>query len=168
LKARAGDDVTVIASLRDRFVRRGVDARRIECSGYGTVADALGSYRDAAIALDPFPFTGGVNSCDALWMGLPLVTWPWDTLMSRQGASLLRALGQEQWIARDAEDYVAIVCGLAADTAQRARWSEVAAARVDERLADARGFATDLISALRRGWELRASDGFPAVSRRSA
>jgi predicted O-linked N-acetylglucosamine transferase (SPINDLY family) len=168
LKGRAGDDAAVVARLRERFAKQGIDDSRIECTGYSTLPEALSAYRDAAIALDPFPFSGGANSCDALWMGLPLVTWPRDTLISRQGASLLEAVGQPQWIARDAENYVSIACALAADAAQRARWSEDAAVRVGERLADARQFADDLIEAVHRGWELRASEGFPAVSRQSA
>jgi predicted O-linked N-acetylglucosamine transferase (SPINDLY family) len=85
-------------------------------------------------------------------------------LISRQGAALLHALDRREWIARDAGDYVAIVCRLAAETAERRRWSEIAAAQVAERLSDATLFATDLIAALNRAWSLRASDGFAAVS----
>ena len=168
LKARGGDDVAAVDRMRNRFAQHGVDRARIECSGYATVSEALGAYRDAAIALDPFPFSGGANSCDALWMGLPLVTWPRDTLISRQGAALLHALDRRDWVARDAGDYVAIVRGLAADTAERRRWSEIAATQVAERLSDASRFATDLIAALNRAWSLRADDGFPAVSRPEA
>jgi predicted O-linked N-acetylglucosamine transferase (SPINDLY family) len=98
-------------------------------------------------------------------MGLPLVTWPRDTLISRQGAALLDALERREWIARDAKDYAAIVRGLAGDRAERARWSDVAAAQVAERLSDAQRFATELIGALERAWSLRASEGFAAVSR---
>ena len=168
LKARGGDDAGAVDLMRNRFARHGVDRARIECSGYAPVPEALGAYRDAAIALDPFPFSGGANSCDALWMGLALVTWPRDTLVSRQGAALLHALDRSEWVARDAADYVAIVRGLAADTAGRRRWSEIAATRVAERLTDAPPFAADLIAALSRAWGLRASDGFPAVSRPGA
>jgi predicted O-linked N-acetylglucosamine transferase (SPINDLY family) len=166
LKARGGDDLAAVDRIRNRFAQRGVARARIEVSGYASVPEALGVYRDAAIALDPFPFSGGANSCDALWMGLPLVTWPRDSLISRQGAALLHALDRRRWIARDAGDYVAIVCGLAADAAERRRWSEIAAAQVAERLSDAARFATDLIAALNRAWSLRASDGFAAVSQR--
>src|SRR5580765_6943676 len=123
--------------MRNRFAQHGIDRARIECSGYASLPEALGAYRDAAIALDPFPFSGGANSCDALWMGLSLVTWPRDTLVSRQGASLLHALDRREWIARDAADYVAIVRNLATDLAERRRWSESAATQVAERLCDA-------------------------------
>ena len=168
LKARGGDDVGVAAAIHGRFARHGIEPHRVECSGYSSVPQALAMYRDAAIALDPFPFGGGANSCDALWMGLPLVTLPRDTLVSRQGASLLHALDRTEWIARDVQDYVAIACALAADAAGRRRWSEVAAARVRERLGDARAFAVDLIAALDRAWHSRADEGFAAVSRRHA
>jgi predicted O-linked N-acetylglucosamine transferase (SPINDLY family) len=163
LKARGSDDDAAVIRMRDRFARHGVDRARIECSGYASVPKALSSYRSAAIALDPFPFSGGANSCDALWMGLPLVTWPRDTLISRQGAALLDALERREWIARDAKDYAAIVRGLAGDRAERARWSDVAAARVAERLSDVQRFATELMGALERAWSLRASEGFAPV-----
>ncbi|HUH92715.1 MAG TPA: tetratricopeptide repeat protein [Casimicrobiaceae bacterium] len=164
LKARGGGDAGVVAALRSRFARHGIEPLRVEFSDYATVPQALAMYRDAAIALDPFPFSGGASSFDALWMGLPLVTWPRDTLVSRQGASLLHALDRPDWIARDARDYVAIACDLAADRPGRARWSGMAAARVGERLGDARAFATDLIAALERAWRFRAEEGFAAVS----
>ena len=165
LKSRGGDDRGVVTALRARFARHGVDPLRVECSGYAAVPQALAAYRDAAIALDPFPFSGGANSCDALWMGLPMVTWPRDTLISRQGASMLHALDRQAWIARDAKEYVAIVCDLAADRAARQSWSEMAAAQVSEHLGDGRAFAADLIAALEKAWDLRAGEGFGAVSR---
>ena len=166
LQSQGGDDRAVVERLRNRFAQHGVDPLRIECSGYTPVAQALAAYRHAAIALDPFPYSGGVTSFDALWMGLPLVTWPQDTLISRQGASTLRALDQGDWIARDAKDYVAIVCGLAADPAARQRWSTIAATRVAERLGDPHQFAADLCAVLNRAWSLRAGEGFAAVSTR--
>src|SRR5262249_3423471 len=104
LRARGGDDAMAVERMRNRFARHGVDRARIECSGYASLRDALASYRGAAVALDPFPFSGGANSCDALWMGLPLVTLPGDSLISRQGAALLHALDRREWIARDATD----------------------------------------------------------------
>jgi protein O-GlcNAc transferase len=165
LKARAGDDPIVAARLHARFAGLGVDPLRVECSGYSTLPQAFNAYREAAIALDPFPFSGGVNSCDALWMGLPLVTWPRDTLVSRQGASLLHGLSQTQWIAKNGTDYVAIVCGLAADGGARQHWSEIAAERVGECLTDASRFGEDLIAVFREAWRLRANEGFPPASR---
>jgi len=165
LQARGADDAAVVAKLRERFARNSLAPRRIECAGYSSLPLALRTYRDAAIALDPFPFAGGANSCDALWMGLPLVSCPRDTLISRQGASLLHALDRERWIARDVEDYVAIAVALATDVAARRRWAETAAARVAESLGDASRFTTELVAALEEAWKLRASEGFPAVSR---
>ena len=68
--------------------------------------------REAAavdIALDPLPFSGATTTFEMLWQGVPVVTWPGATPPSRSTASLLTALGLADWIARDADDYVAIV-----------------------------------------------------------
>jgi hypothetical protein len=73
------------------------------------------TYHDIDIALDPFPLTGGTTSCDTLWMGAPLVTLEGEMFSSRMGVGLLTSIGRPEWIARDADDYVAIAARLAED-----------------------------------------------------
>ena len=68
------------------------------------------------ITLDPFPCNGGTTSCEALWMGLPLISMETDSYMGRQGASYLVKLGLDDFIARDTEAYVEKAVQLAADT----------------------------------------------------
>jgi predicted O-linked N-acetylglucosamine transferase (SPINDLY family) len=75
-------------------------------------------YADIDIALDPFPFTGGLTSCEALWMGVPVVTWPQDRVVSRQTFAFLSAIGLAELAAKDAADYVHIAQTLAADRAK--------------------------------------------------
>jgi len=162
LKGRGGDDAGVIRALGARFARHGVPAGRLVFSGHAPLADVIGAYREAAIALDPFPFSGAATTCDALWMGLPVVTLPGATLVSRQSAALLSALGRPEWIARDADDYVRIATALAADTDTRRTWRAIAAGQVLERLGDAPGFARDLLAALRKAWRRRAAEDFRA------
>jgi len=67
------------------------------------------------IALDPFPFNGSTTSFEALWMGVPVVSLRGDRFVSRVGASLLTALGREDWIAETPGDYVRIVRDLLGD-----------------------------------------------------
>jgi protein O-GlcNAc transferase len=77
------------------------------------------AYQGVDIALDPFPFSGCATSCDALWMGVPVVTLAGETLVSRQTAALLAPIGLEDLVAHDAESYVGIAIRLARDTARR-------------------------------------------------
>ena len=107
------------AAVRDRyqawFAAEGIEPNRIELQGASPHAEMLAAYGGVDVALDPFPFSGGVTSCEALWMGVPVVTWPGARPVSRQTAGFLRALGLAELIAADREDYVAIAAGLARD-----------------------------------------------------
>ena len=82
----------------------------------------MASYDRASIALDPFPFSGCSTTCDALWMGLPVVTWPRETIASRQTAAWLEMAGKSGWIAGDAASYVDIAVALARDEDSRRAW----------------------------------------------
>ena len=115
LKWRNFNDDALRRSVRDAFAQRGIDPDRIELRGPSFHAGLLAEYGDIDIALDPFPFTGGLTSCEALWMGVPVVTWPQGRVVSRQGFSLLSAIGLAELAARDADDYLRIAVELAAD-----------------------------------------------------
>jgi predicted O-linked N-acetylglucosamine transferase (SPINDLY family) len=83
--------------------------------------DVLKEYADIDIALDPFPFTGGLTSCEALWMGVPIVTWPQSRVVSRQTFALLSAIGHTDWVAADAQSYVNITQSLSQDLTSLAK-----------------------------------------------
>jgi predicted O-linked N-acetylglucosamine transferase (SPINDLY family) len=71
------------------------------------------------VALDTFPYNGTTTTCEALWMGVPVVTLTGDTHMSRVGLSLLSAVGHCEWSATTVEDYIGIGARLAAASAMR-------------------------------------------------
>jgi len=81
-------------------------------------ANQYKTYHRIDIALDPFPLTGGTTSCDALWMGVPLVTLEGEMFSSRLGTGLLTTIGRPEWISKTAEQYVDIATELATDPAQ--------------------------------------------------
>ena len=89
-----------------RFAAHGIDADRLMLEGASPRADYLASHGRVDIALDPLPYPGGTTTVDALWMGVPVLTLPGASALSRQGESLLRNLGLPDWVARDEHDYI--------------------------------------------------------------
>ena len=115
LKAVALDDVKAADRLRAELVSRGISPERFDLRGSSSYADTLRQYGDIDIALDPFPFGGGATSCDALWMGVPVVSLPDWQPVSRQTASFLHAIGRPEWVAEDIAGYIDIAARLAAN-----------------------------------------------------
>ena len=113
LKWRSLADETLCDSIRAAFADRGIDPSRIELRPASFHADVLLQYADIDIALDPFPFTGGMTSCESLWMGVPVITWPQSRVVSRQTFALLNQIGLPELAAKDAEDYVRVAVELA-------------------------------------------------------
>jgi protein O-GlcNAc transferase len=96
----------------------GVAAQQVELVAWlpSTVAH-LALYHQVDIALDPFPYNGTTTTCEALWMGVPVVTLRGDRHSRRVGASLLSQIGQTDWIAGSLEGYLQIAATLAGDPA---------------------------------------------------
>lgn len=115
LKWRTFNDETFRGQVMEAFVRAGIDGGRIELRGPGFHADVLKEYADIDIALDTFPFTGGLTSCEALWMGVPVVTWPHSRVVSRQTHAIVNQIGLTPLSAQGADDYVRIAVALAHD-----------------------------------------------------
>lgn len=153
LKAGAFDDVQARAHFLARCARHGIDADRLDLAGYGTHADALAAWADVDIALDPFPFSGCATSCDALAMGVPVVTLEGEAPVGRQTASLLAAAGRREWIARDRDDYVRIASTLASDAAALRRWRTELPAQARSAFGDVSRHARALSAALRAMWD---------------
>ena len=105
------------------------------------------------MALDPFPYNGGLTTCEALWMGVPVVTCPGETFASRHSLSHLSNVGLTETIARDLDEYVEIAAGLAGDlprlAAMRAGLRERMAASP---LCDGKRFAANFAEILRGVW----------------
>jgi predicted O-linked N-acetylglucosamine transferase (SPINDLY family) len=111
----------VCADFRRRFAASGVDPARIEFPDWqNDLGDALEGHETIDIALDPTPYNGTTTTCEALWMGVPVVTLAGDRHSARVGASLLFHAGLGEWVARTPEDYVRIALDLAGDRARLA------------------------------------------------
>lgn len=101
---------------RQRFARHGIEPERIETLQPTVPLSAfLGQYSRMDIALDTIPYNGGTTTCDALWMGCPVITLPGNRFSSRMGCSVLRTVGLAGFIATDEDDYIRIATETARD-----------------------------------------------------
>jgi protein O-GlcNAc transferase len=108
-------------STRERyqalFVNAGVSVECVDLLGFvSDDAGHLGTYNQIDIALDTFPYNGTTTTCEALWMGVPVVSLRGDRHSARVGASLLSAAGYIGWVADTPEQYIQIAHSLAQNT----------------------------------------------------
>ena len=94
----------------------GVSRARISTLPHALLAEYLSSIGDVDIALDTMPYSGGTTTCDALWMGVPVVALHGRRSLSRSAASILSSVGLGEWIAATPEEYVRRAVGFAGDT----------------------------------------------------
>jgi protein O-GlcNAc transferase len=116
LKSSGLENPGIAEPLKARCAAAGLPMDRVTLQGYLPDARShLAAYSQIDIALDPFPYHGTTTTCEALWMGRPVVTLAGDRHSSRVGVSLLHAVGHSTWIAGDHESYVKLATELAAD-----------------------------------------------------
>jgi protein O-GlcNAc transferase len=136
---------------RDRiaaeFSAAGIDPARLEWVGKLPMPDYLATYHRLDIALDPFPYTGGTTTCDALWMGVPVVTLAGNRAVARGGVSILSNVGLSQLIANDVDDYVRIATELSQNPVRVSRQQMLASP-----LMDAPAFARDFEEVIAQAW----------------
>ena len=119
LKWRTFHDPVFCSRVLQIFEDFGIDSSRLDLRGFSTHDQMLAEYADIDIALDPFPFSGGLTSCEALWMGVPVITMPQSRAVSRQTYAFSAAIGGlENLIARNPEDYLLLATRWARDSAQ--------------------------------------------------
>ena len=75
-------------------------------SGYAPLPEYYAQYEQIDIALDPFPYAGGTTTCDALWMGVPVVTLAGKTAVGRGGLSILSNIGLPELVGHTEDEYV--------------------------------------------------------------
>jgi predicted O-linked N-acetylglucosamine transferase (SPINDLY family) len=150
LKYRGLEDDGLRTRFLDLFAAQGISANRLEIEGWSPLGELLARHGGIDVALDPFPFTGGVTTCNALWMGVPVVTWPGETFASRHALSFLSTIGIRETIAGSHEEYVDIAAGLAADLPRLAAIRASLRQRVAASpLCDGKRFAGHLLEILR-------------------
>jgi predicted O-linked N-acetylglucosamine transferase (SPINDLY family) len=140
--------------LLDIFASCGIEPSRIDLHAHvPSPAGHLQLYQQIQIALDTFPYHGTATSCEAMWMGIPVITLAGKTHVSRVGASLLSNVGLPELIANSPENYVQIAVDLAANRARLTELHRTLRQRMNQSiLTDGPQFAREIESNYRRMW----------------
>ncbi len=155
-KSTSSTDPTAQSVIRGGLEQSGIDPTRVSFSAFReTPQGHLALYNDVDIALDTFPYNGTTTTCEALWMGVPVVTLCGDRHACRVGASLLTAVGFPAGIATTSDDYVMTARLLAENrgllkTARNTLRETV----MRSSLCDSRGHAATLEQAFRAVWQI--------------
>lgn len=153
LKYRGWDETALCERMWAKFAERGIARERLELQGWSPYGEMLAAYQDVDIALDPFPFAGGVTTCTALWMGVPVVTAPGDIFASRHSYSYLSNVGLTETIAENLQGYIRTAVDLARDLPQLAELRSGLRRRMAASpLCDGPRFGQNLAALLRDVW----------------
>ncbi len=121
LKWRHATSPTARERILSGFARRGIAPERIELRDASPYLSLLSEYADVDVALDPLPFSGGATTCDALWMGVPVVTLAGRRFASNHTVAHLHAAGLPDLVAGTPAEYVALCARLAGNIPALAR-----------------------------------------------
>ncbi|MFC1766081.1 hypothetical protein ACFL6U_28885 [Planctomycetota bacterium] len=153
LKFKEGDLPELQQRYVQTFTQRGIASERIEVWGWRTRESHLQAYNFIDIALDTYPYHGTTTTCEALWMGVPVVTLCGVHHASRVGLSLLNQVGLPHLVAQQEEDYVNMavaLCGQLENLSQLRR--TLRSQMLQSSLCDARRLARDVEAAFRGMW----------------
>ncbi len=159
LKVGGSSKPGAAAPLLSRLQRAGIDPARVTLLERTTTqSEHLALYSEMDIALDTFPYHGTTTTCEALLMGVPVISRAGDRHASRVGLSLLTAAGRPQWAVLSDDDFVARAVELAQDPARLASLRrELRPALLASPLCDAPAYGRRFAAALRGLWKNRRS-----------
>lgn len=139
--------------VRDRLKQQGIEPNRVRFEKLLPMKKYFELYGQIDIALDTFPYAGGTTTCDAIWMGVPVVSLSGKTGVGRGGMSILSNIGLPELVARDPEEYVRLATDLAHDLPRLSQLRETLRQRIKESvLMDAPRFARGIETIYREAW----------------
>jgi protein O-GlcNAc transferase len=154
LKAKSLSDGPTREYALQMFVQAGIAPERVGLFSYEpSYRSHLEAYNRVDIALDPFPYNGTTTTCEAIWMGTPVVTLCGSLHASRVGVSILSHTGLRDLIAGTPEEYFSIAVNLANDSDRlRSLRGSLRSVMVASPLTEAGRFIRDLENTYRRIW----------------
>jgi protein O-GlcNAc transferase len=147
-------DADTRQDLYDKFAAAGIDRNRLDLrEKISSLAGHMELYHQVDVALDTFPYNGTTTTCEALWMGVPVITLAGQMHMSRVGVSLLSNVGLPELIAQTPQQYVEIAVKLAGDLPRLTELRATLRQRMQASpLMDAPRFARNVEAAYRDMW----------------
>ncbi|QUD87231.1 O-linked N-acetylglucosamine transferase, SPINDLY family protein [Phenylobacterium montanum] len=153
LNTRAFEEAECRQLYQARFAAHGVGPEQLELVFTSPQPRTWAAYGEVDIALDPFPHNAGATTIEALWLGAPVLSLKDRPSVGRFGASILGAMGLDDWVADDADAYVAKAVAAAGDLdALQALRAGMRARFLASPLADAEGLGRALGKAFRGLW----------------
>ncbi len=145
------------------FAAQGVTPERIELAPWiESYGEHMALYSRVDVALDPFPYNGTTTTCEALWMGVPVISLRGNRHAGRVGASILHHAGLTEWIAESEADYIALATASAADRPALKGLRATIIERVRaSALTDQAHFTTEMECAYRRMWVAWCQSALP-------
>ena len=155
LKARALGDIGARQRIFDGFAAHGIDANRLELIASGqTLVDHLDAYKVMDVALDTYPYNGTTTTCEALWMGVPVVSRVGQVHVARVGLSLLTTVGHPELAVADDDGFLTTAVELASNPERLSTLRRTLRDQVSiSPLSQAAGFSRRFELALREAWQ---------------
>jgi len=139
--------------VTEKFTSRGIDKSRVALLARQSFTKYFEAYREIDIALDPFPFGGGITTCDATWMGVPVVSLRGKTAVGRGATSILTNIGMPGQIANSQEEYISIAKGLCSDLERLAATRKGLREKFQQSpVMDGKRFAAEMGQLFRQAW----------------
>jgi protein O-GlcNAc transferase len=153
LKFSGMNDECVKRRLSEQFAMEGVGIKQLEFRDRTPLKAMQSEYSEIDLALDPFPFGGGITTLLALRMGVPVITLPNETIAGRQTLSMLTTLGLSELVASDTNTYQSIATAMAMDRERLVKMrSEICQRFAESTFGNPKRFASSFSGALRTMW----------------
>ncbi|WP_163559762.1 tetratricopeptide repeat protein [Halomonas sp. NO4] len=164
LKGGQFTDTNYCERLHAFMEEQGIDRERVLLEGPVPHKELVATYRSVDIALDPWPYSGGLTTCEALYMGVPVVTLPGPSFAGRHSATHLVNAGLPELVADDWDEYRQRVIELAGDLDSLALIRQgLRQQLLDSPVCDAPRFARHLLKALRAIWQRHCEGKTPTA-----